>query len=546
MRRWIQLPFIGALLALHPGCQQHDVVRPNYRPLTFEPRKIGWTNGVTLVGDSQKFHIGSSAFLFRSGFTDRYLSNSALRVPQEDLFGDSLLALALVSDADYTVHLGDALDLSCTDEWRDFVELMNASGRAWFWTPGNHDGYFFGNFVGPPQQWEAGCHPALPMTKDVIIREYLTAHLARYAGSPLDGVRGSWACPPGATCNGLSRVAWRIVSGDHYHASYVMQEMVLAGRNGVPDAALIVVDTTTYDRPPRISLAEHKARLAAGEAARLGNEQLALLEQWVAHAVGEGRTIVLAGHHPFRKLDAPSRDVIDRLIRVGRATTYISADVHWGQYFTHSSPDGYSWLEASLGSVADYDAEFATLFVGYRGATRFIKMPRTTISTAIAAGVLWTDTGIRCDAEAWLAGPADDDFYTRYMESTSPRPTEAELLYYSTMLAALDRYWRCVPTTDDAKPMPDQCIVKPVCKADSEIHAEILDALESRNLDRIRATAVDLVARDRSRNADPCVRRAYKVCQALWASEYELREYLSPVKGKDLFEVDTIVAPPGR
>ena len=35
-----------------------------------------------------------------------------------------------------------AMDLSCTHEWDAFTRIMDHSGSTWFWTPGNHDGYF--------------------------------------------------------------------------------------------------------------------------------------------------------------------------------------------------------------------------------------------------------------------------------------------------------------------------------------------------------------------------------------------------------------------
>jgi hypothetical protein len=45
----------------------------------------------------------------------------------------------------FVVHLGDAADVSCPEELDRFLAIMGRSGKTWFYTPGNHDGYFTGN-----------------------------------------------------------------------------------------------------------------------------------------------------------------------------------------------------------------------------------------------------------------------------------------------------------------------------------------------------------------------------------------------------------------
>jgi hypothetical protein len=158
------------------------------------------------------------------------------------------------------------------------------------------------------------------------------------------------------------------------------------------------------------------------------------------------------------------------------------------------------------------------------------------------------DLGIRCENPEWLARPDDPDFFTRYKTTTSPLPTTVERLYYSTMLAALDRYWRCVPTTDSPPPPPgafstpafQDCVPHhDACRADSEVHTAIQDTLATDNLDRIRAKVLELLALDRTRPVDACLRREYRVCQALWGAEYEKRDYITPIKHEDVFEVHT-------
>lgn len=528
-----------ALLFGFASCGSQPIIKPDYRPVTTTPPRTAWTGPITLLADDQKFHIGNDAFLFRSGFVDRRFSASAVRVPQQDLFGDSLLGLAAMGPG-IAAHLGDAMDLSCADEWRDFAKIMNDSGRdAWFWAPGNHDGFFFGNFVGPIEQWEKACQPSKPATKGDVLRAYLLEHLAGYAGVQLDPVGGTWSCPANTTCKGLRNAAWQIPSGAEYYRSYLIQEIDFPkGHEGAQPASLILIDTSSFDRPPRIAASEASFRYSAGEQGRLGADQLEVLKRWTARAVAEGRAVVIAGHHTFSNLEDVSRKAIDDLVRNRRVATYISGHTHWGQYFTHTSADGYAWLEPNLGSTIDYESEFGTLQLGFHEGKKFVRLPRTSMAS-FTTGKVGADLGIVCK-DHWLARPDDQDFYTRYMTSGSPNPREVEMLYYSTMLAALDRYWRCVPSVPSALEMPTDCTPSPTeCGEGSEVHAAITETLASQDLGKIRAKALELIELDQQRHVEPCLKRQYKVCQALWGAEYELRQYLTPVRGDDVFEIHT-------
>jgi hypothetical protein len=532
----LRVAALAVALGLGAGCTR-AIPTPDYRPVTTMPPRTTWIGPITLIADDQKFHIGNQAFVFRSGFIDRTFSNSAVRVPQQDLFGDSLLGLAAMGRG-IAVHLGDAMDLSCADEWRDFSRIMNASGRdAWFWTPGNHDGFFFGNFVGPLDQWRAACHPSQPITKAAALKTYLLDHLAGYTATQLDPVSGSWSCPRDQRCHGLRRAAWQIGNGNDYYRAYLIQEIDVPRQADAPAASLILIDTSTYARSPRIAASESNFRYAAGEQGCIGPDQLAVLDQWTAHAAGEGRTVLIAGHHAFNDLDDDTQRAIDGLIVKRRIATYISAHTHWGQYFTHTASDGYAWLEPNLGSVIDYDSEFGTLSLGFHEGKTYVRMARTSTSSFTTGAR--ADLGIECKDE-WLARPTDDDYYIRYMQTTSADPRPVETLYYATMLAALGRYYRCVPTIPAHQAMPEQCIPSQVaCSESSEVQPAVAAALATRSLDKIRAKALELLALDDGRNVEPCLRRQYRVCQSLWAAEYEKREFITPVRGEDVFQIHT-------
>ncbi|HEY0991129.1 MAG TPA: hypothetical protein VGD80_28950, partial [Kofleriaceae bacterium] len=232
---------------------------------------------------------------------------------------------------------------------------------------------------------------------------------------------------------------------------------------------------------------------------------------------------------------------IDGLITKRRVATYISAHTHWGQYFTHTSSDGYQWLEPNLGSIIDYDSEFGTLSLGFHEGKTYVRMARTSTSSFTTGAR--PDLGIECMDEG-LARRADDDYYTRYMETRSADPRPVDVRYYSTMLAALARYWRCVPTIPAPQAMPDQCIPNlAACDRSSAVQAGVDATLATHDLDKIRGKALELLALDQHRNVEPCRRRQYRVCQSLWAAEYEKREYITPVRGEEVFQIHTARAP---
>ncbi|HEX3473725.1 MAG TPA: hypothetical protein VHT91_01725 [Kofleriaceae bacterium] len=542
--RWAR--YAALIAGLAPAACDHDTIKPDYRPVSMVPLGTRWIGPVTLIGDDQKFHIGDKAFLFRSGFTDAVFSDAAVRVPQQDLFGDSLLALAAQSNGGMAAHLGDAMDLSCADEWAEFSRIMDHSGSTWFWTPGNHDGYFFGNFSEVHHEWDDACAPSQPITKVQAIERYLTGHLAGYAGGTLDLQQPGWSCPSSAGCRGLLRAAWSLRRGEDYYTSFLIQEIDMPRDPSHPAGSLILVDTSTYDHAPQVfAPGERHLHLAAGETGGIGPAQLRLLEDWVDHAASQGRAVIVAGHHPYAKIDPAAQAALSRWIEGGQVATYISAHTHWGQYFTHAGAHGYSWLEPNLGSIIDYDSEFGTLQLGFNGDAKFVRMART--PTSSFTGDAYGDLGIRCENPEWLARPDDPDFFTRYKTTRSPQPTAVELLYYSTMLAALDRYWRCVPTTE--APPPAGAFSTPAfmdctphhagCAPGSEVHTAVQDTLATGNLDRIRAKVLELLALDQDRPVDACLRREYRVCQALWGAEYEKRDYITPIKHEDVFEVHT-------
>lgn len=532
-----------AVIAVTAGCcgNKEPLLRPDPRfRVERTPGDIRWRSlPVALVADNQEFYFGGQPFLFRSGFANNHFSVSAVRVPQQDAFGESLLGLALAqSRHTITLHLGDALDLSCAAEWRRFLLTMTRPDETpvdWFFTPGNHDGYFFGNFVEPTSMWRKACEGDRPITKAEIVDGYLDVLAARYGldlPGAVGGIReGEWTRPAGVTFP-LKRVAW-LVDPERFWRSYIVQEIDVTVPGRAP-ASIVLVDTSTYDRPPRITATERRLRRAAGEHGGLGDDQRAAVRAWLRDAHGQGAIVAAMGHHPFGVLDAASRRDLVAAIDDHELATYVSAHTHRGKYFLNPGPQGL-WIEPNLGSILDHSAEYGSFRMGTEGPDVAVQLDRIAM-WEFGDGTVGADLEIRCQQTGWRAAPDDPDFYTRYRASTSVFPGPIERLYYDTLLAALSRYWRCIPSAGQVvAPSPDAYLP---CAPTSEQDAAITAARAAGDTVAMAALVRTLLAADDARQPySELRRREYKVCQSLWAAEYERRGALAPSPTEGYFIV---------
>jgi hypothetical protein len=518
---------MAAVFAL-AGCPEKPPIHNlAFRPAMNDPMLPSLSGPIDLIADNQQFHIGGLSYLFRSGYIDKSFSASDVRVPQQDLFGSSLLELAVgFNQGRYpAVHLGDALDVSCADEWATFVRIMNAR-KNWFFTPGNHDGYFFGNFASAwGGQWGPACDGSSPINKTEIIRAYL-AHLQAYAPTVGATHTGQWVCT--APCNLLRKVSWHFAV--EFWTSFIVQELDLSLKNKPRQVSMILIDTSTYAKPPALLTTASETsqlRLAAGELGSLGADQTAIIEQWTSAARDEGRIVILGGHHHYASLDKAARELLTRLHDTGRMAGYVSGHTHRGQYFVNAGTST-SWLETNLGSILDYNPEFAELRVlGDKVATQ-IQPKRMLVSSLVAGRETGTELGITCNPK-WLPGAADPDFFVTYKQVTSLRPADVDTQYYRTMLWALERYWRMVPTT----------VPEPGAKYQTaaEVTAAVQAIADGGNLDALRTLTMELLKVHNRRKTDARLARSYQVCTSLWGAEYERRDAVTPTRDEDVFEI---------
>ncbi len=121
-------------------------------------------NSFWLVADSQIHHVTGKYTRLNSALADKYIS-TAVHHPVLDLWSSVALESAMADAVDAPVFfLGDAANMSCTDEYVRFVQAMGTKS-PWFAIPGNHDGFMMGNFgyaheyFRQPNKntWQGGC-----------------------------------------------------------------------------------------------------------------------------------------------------------------------------------------------------------------------------------------------------------------------------------------------------------------------------------------------------------------------------------------------------
>jgi hypothetical protein len=519
-------PVALAVFALAACVDKPAIHNLGFRPAMSDPLLTTLSRTIDLIADNQQFHIGGGAYLFRSGYIDKSFSASDVRVPQQDVFGGALLELAAGFNQGRlpAVHLGDALDVSCVDEWATFARIMDAR-KDWFFTPGNHDGYFFGNFVNAWWgQWDTACDGSKPMNKTEVIQAYL-AHLQRYAPELGATPTGSWTCA--GACQVLRKVSWH-TERDFWH-SFIVQELDLSLPKKSPGVSMILIDTSTYKKAPALLTSSERSwnRLAAGELGSLDDKQTAIIDDWVRAARAEGRIVILAGHHHYDSLDSAGRAALTRLHDRGSMASYFSGHTHHGQYFVHAGSKT-SWLEMNLGSILDHNPEFAELTVYGNGRDTQIR-PKRILASSLASGrEMGAQYEITCEPQ-WLPRAGDPDFFVNYKQVTSLRPSDADKQYYLTMIWALERYWRMVPTT----------AVKPGAKYQTaaEVTKAVGETAAKGDLGGLRTLALELLRVHNERVTNTRLARSYQVCMSLWGAEYERRDVVTPTRDEDVFEI---------
>ncbi len=513
-----------------------------------EPPSTVASQRVFLVADNQVHNVyGEPIPVLRTGLVDKIVQ-SAIRPIQLDFYGQDFLKWLVDSRSQRypIVHVGDACNLSCTGEFSRFWEIMRRAKKGWVMAPGNHDGYFFGNYHRDPAgaDWQAACRNAgRPMTKDRLVRLYLAAlilqegpgyqALARHLGldgsdhtdleelSPLIPERGDWryAREERDERPFLRAISWRIDKTQPWR-SFVVQEADLSlDRSVFPDSALgfdisirvILLDTTQYHGAPTL-VPLPPATVNAGLTGELLIDQFEIVQSWVnSHPDG---VWVLLGHHPFDSLSQRTLAPFDDLRRTAKALLYVSAHTHAGQFMVHGSGKD-RWLELNVGSILDWSLEVRTLQFYRAGERLMLRSPRFTMHE-----LLRRFEGVPTNDELWEAKPGEADYYLRHEDLKDLDAFKTEIRLKNALLAAHHRLLRFNRT--QAHIPGDASFWPPDCQSDDDVLERIDRVIRHEGLDEKIEFLMALNRFERERPvADPEKRSKFRLSQAIWASKYD-------------------------
>jgi len=338
------------------------------------------------------------------------VSRVAIRPAALNLYSPNLLEFILRKNKDHNViHLGDALNVGCRNEWDQFTEVMSQSvNNNWIMTPGNHDFYFYGITSGGwwhdifRSSWEDGCVTHLDteartkkpkqlneaaetgkksqdannnvLTKHQFLDQYLrhlrTSNIINVPSTPTMKIKGMLGADVDITTAVNTDGFYRKVVVHKYtnlrkHRSFITQFVNLSTDEKSPTVG-VLVDTTNYHFEPTnirgaFGLLSHNAGLHG----YVSKHQIEVIDESLKDFNKNSLVpikVLFMGHHPFESLNIAMKRYLhkqpkDRSIDF---QGYISAHTHSG--FTAMHDDGYGNLfkEYNIGSIIDWPVETAT------------------------------------------------------------------------------------------------------------------------------------------------------------------------------------------
>lgn len=550
------------LLALFAGCVVPDP-EPRFTPAwePFDPQGKEWrtTRKALLVADCQ-FHNLLSKPLPERSLTMKALVGTAIRPPQLDLFARDALSWILAEEApqaDFVLHLGDALDLACTGEWETFVAVMGGAGKPWFMAPGNHDSFYFGVYDPRDRQiWQDAADGAGEiMTKDRFIRAYVAALLkqddpgARALGTALG--KGAlpasfeWRAPAG-TGGFLDAIAWRIDEESPWR-SFLLQKIDMTGAQpDDPHVSVYLLDSCQYAQRPELAPNAwqcYPLHHNCGVTGEMLPDQLRTLRGWIEG--GPGGHGVLMCHHPFSSLSPRSKSSLGWLWREYAIGMMVTAHTHDGYFRHYDLGSGPERIEMNIGSTTDWPMEWRTLQAyAQPDGPVYIRATRHTLVEALRekGGFFLRDWEVPIEApddyRHYKQGEAAADMLVKYYFAHHVRPRflgpervkpneaarDTERSVKDTMLWTYDRLVRTFPTDAAASPP-----WPPGCDSDEAVLRKIEAAAKEPQLESKIALLKELGPFERGRHTiDPKTgestddaRFRYRISQAAWASRFE-------------------------
>ncbi|TDJ06882.1 MAG: hypothetical protein E2O68_04465, partial [Deltaproteobacteria bacterium] len=372
------------------------------------------------IADNQFNNFLADPNIIRNTLFDN-LNPVSIRPPQLDLFAPDLTSFVLnkYAKSKYIIHLGDALNIACQNEWKVHVNKFNPIKfgkrvhRGWVMLPGNHDAFYYGNTAGNTflkrgfinRSWRDACNsdtypPAgdveikdVAMTKDILTKRYFTELLKQGKLFPKDFPQiKDVKCETTEKANRnnfrekrtkLMVCEWKSSNPKSFlqrmkftypieqdiriaYRSYIVQELNMGV---VPGTDLkikgILLDTVDYIKAPRsfvgaIGIMGKLSVFGSYKAGLMGNItdiQASVVKDWLL-SDGEASLVIFMGHHPYISLSPSSQKHYMGFKKLAPNSFYISSHTHTG-FTINSGPV----KEVNVGSITDYPNEFVSLYM---------------------------------------------------------------------------------------------------------------------------------------------------------------------------------------
>lgn len=333
-----------------------------YRLLEPAQLRGGLSKELVLIADNQLHSLKGEQSWLQQGFSDKLVTHVAIRPPLLDYYSSQLLRYALRKNKNkLVVHLGDAADISCANEFEEFLEIMDGETHGnWLMVPGNHDSQYFGNYDKNNKcEWSADCDATLEnqsgyMNKRRFLELYLDARLEKGFKEKKDG-GGYEGMGVIQTHMAAATVYWRKEPEEKKDDwdSYLLQIIDISEQNTENKVWMILLDTTNYDNDP------HLFWKPAGTVGKVGSGQWQKVVNFINQKNNSNEKskkeniFILAGHSPLNELDRESKRKITDLKR-SNILIYLSAHTHQGNWYVHQSKhNNDQLLELNIGSITD-------------------------------------------------------------------------------------------------------------------------------------------------------------------------------------------------
>jgi hypothetical protein len=571
-------PAILVLLLCISACSVTPDVPSRFAPALepFDPAGEGWvtTRPILLVSDCQIHNLYSKPIPDRN-LSIKMFVNTAIRPPQLDMYAGDILRWVLKNtpvETEAVIHLGDAIDLACEGEFREFIDVMKDAGKPWLMIPGNHDCYYFGTYdPRNPPLWEDACYGSgKPLTKDLLIRSYVAAlikqdvpgtrALATDLGlqnqRELDlfdladrvPMKHKWTARQDLK-SFLVGIVWNIDEEKPWR-SYILQRADLSGPDSRIRFQAILTDSTQYAELPALvpnAWDNYPLELGCGMTGELLSDQLRAIRQWME--TDDDTRFALILHHPFSEIASKSRSSLRWLWARYAFGGILTAHTHAGYFEQHVLDGGKQGLEVNVGSTTDWPMDWRTLVVHAKKDEEYAYLD-TRYFTLM--DLLKNQEGYFL--REWEVEMGDEDDYRRYRvgdpsgiqisdylfayhlwppalgraKVKARKPAyDTESQVKNTMLWTYHRLIQTFPTD----PASGDTSWPETCHQDAEVKRKIEEvAGENVPIEEKIAYLMELERFEKTRSTrDPktgestdAERQRFKLSQAVWAARYEL------------------------